>query len=61
MNILGYVLIIIALLLGSTTVRGFSWGKNHPASPPIIKKWYLRLLVFILAVAIGVLGGTMID
>ena len=61
MEILGYIMIIVALLLGSTTVSSFSWGKYRQSSPALIKKWYWKILVFILAIVIGVIGVKLID
>jgi len=60
MKFLGYVLIVVALLLGSTTVTPFSWGSYRQESSWNRNNWYWKLLVFILAVAIGAVGATLI-
>lgn len=60
MRILGYILVIIGLLLGSTTVTPFSWGGYQQESSWNRYNWHWKLLVFILAIVIGVLGVKLI-
>jgi len=59
MKILGYILIVVSLILGGTIVTPFSWSEYQQEST-LVKKWYWKLLIFLLAIAIGVVGVKLI-
>jgi hypothetical protein len=61
MKILGYVLLVAGLFLGGTTVNLFSTGKYRQKSSWNKYNWYWKLLVFIIAVAICIVGVLLIS
>ena len=60
MKFLGYIILIIGLLVGGTTVTPFSFGKYRQKSSWNRHNWYWKLLVFFAAIAICILGVSLI-